>query len=353
MTDTTKKTPKTISKKKSNKKVKRKKHYPFAFSESTKKKSILGGGCFGKIYLMDHLIDQQKYAVKHIDIKKIQTFLTLFKGKPVSRPKTLDFIFNESKILAKLDHPNVTRYYNTRYTRDIIYISLEVMEGGNLEQAIIKKRFLKQPKLIYNILLQICKGLSYLHSQNIIHRDIKASNILLCDDNWESPKIKLGDFGLSCLMESSCYHQASNQSGAGDLFYRSPEAVAGQPYDTGDDDWAMGIVLLEMISCLILPNYVTGKVFSQYKDFQEYVDSIIEDYCLIENSYYKKLDIIVKGLLNKNPEERLTSNKILDINTHFIPCLSKNRSSTFDIKSKLSPISTDFVFTEEIRPKSA
>ena len=112
MTNTTKNTPKNISKKKSNKKVRRKKHYPFAFSESTKKKSILGGVCFGKIYLMNNLIDKQKYAVKHIDIKKIQTFLTLFKGKPISRPKTLDFIFNESKILAKLDHPNVTRYYN-------------------------------------------------------------------------------------------------------------------------------------------------------------------------------------------------------------------------------------------------
>ena len=80
--------------------------------------------------------------------------------------------------------------------------------------------------------------------------------ILLCDNNWENIKVKLGDFGLSCLLETGCYKQDTNQKGAGDLFYRSPEAVAGKPYDKGDDNWAMGIVLLEMVSCIILPNFI-------------------------------------------------------------------------------------------------
>ena len=339
-----------IKKKKS---TKRKKHYPYAFSKETKQKSMLGGGCFGKIYLMKNLIDNQKYAVKHIEIKKIQSFLTLLKGRPIPRSKTLEFIFNEAKILAKLNHENIIRYYNTRYTRDIIYISLEFMRGGNLEEAIIKKTFLKKPQLIYDILIQICSGLHYLHSEKILHRDIKASNILLCDNSIDNMKIKLGDFGLSSLLESGCYHQTNNQTGAGDLFYRSPEAVAGKAYDKGDDNWAVGIVLLEMISCLLLPKYVNGKIFSLYKDFDEYIDSIIEDYCMLENKYYKRLDTIVRGLLNKEPLERLTSDKILDINKHFLPCLTKNRSSTFNIKSKqLLPLD-NVSLEKEHRPKSA
>ena len=340
-----------IKKKKSTKR--RKKHYPYAFSKETKQKSMLGGGCFGKIYLMKNLIDNQKYAVKHIEIKKIQTFLTLLKGRPIPRSKTLEFIFNEAKILAKLNHENITRYYNTRYTRDIIYISLEVMGGGNLEEAIVKKTFLKKPQLIYNILIQICSGLHYLHSENILHRDIKASNILLCDNNIDNMKIKLGDFGLSSLLESGCYHQTNNQTGAGDIFYRSPEAVAGKAYDKGDDNWAVGIVLLEMISGIILSGFINGKIFSQYVNLQEYVDTIIEDYCMLENKYYKRLDTIVRGLLNKEPLERLTSDKILDINKHFLPYLVKNRSNTFDIKSRqLLPIE-NIILDKDVRPKSA
>ena len=155
------------------------------------------------------------------------------------------------------------------------------------------------------------------------------------------------------MLESGCYHQTNNQTGAGDIFYRSPEAVAGKAYDKGDDNWAVGIVLLEMISGIILSGFINGKIFSQYVNLQEYVDTIIEDYCMLENRYYKRLETIVRGLLNKEPLERLTSDKILDINKHFLPCLVKNRSSTFDIKSRqLLPLD-NVSLEKEHRPKSA
>tara|TARA_B110000046_G_scaffold140034_2_gene146573 strand:- start:12363 stop:13397 length:1035 start_codon:yes stop_codon:yes gene_type:complete len=293
---------------------KRGKHYPYKFSNLKKNASRLGRGFFGETFAMINTIDKKVYAVKHINIKKIQTTLYLLKRKPVTRSSTLEFIFNESKTLALLDHKNIIRYYNTRHTKDTIYISLELMKGGDLEQAIKKKKFFRQPNIMFNILIQICDGLSYLHNKNIIHRDIKASNILLETDDLENPIVKLGDFGLSCLLDGTHYDQKGKGNGAGDIFYRSPEAVSGQPYNEGDDNWAVGIVALELISSIILADCVSGNIFSQYKNFNVYIEQILEDNCMPHeaSSYYEKLVFIVRGLLNLDPEKRLTSGTIVN-----------------------------------------
>ena len=343
-----------MKKSKSNKKKtpKRGKHYPFKFTKSTKAKSLLGGGFFGKIYLMTNAVDKQNYAVKHINIKKIQTILTLLKARPIPRNQTIDFIFNEAKTLAKLNHPNIVRYYNTSYTRENIYISLEVAHGGNLETAIEKKKFHEKPNIIYNIAIQIASGLSYIHTQNMLHRDIKASNILLLTDQNEMPQIKLGDFGLSCLMDGTKYQQTKNQTGQGDMFYRSPEAATGQAYDKGDDNWAFGVVLLELISGVILSACVNGDIFSQYQNFDDYVEQIIEDHCFPcdNGSYYSRLAMITKNLLNKNPVDRITCDKIVTLDQHFLPCLNvKKRSKTFDGRCKsIEPTAPKFNINEKL-----
>ena len=298
----------------------KRKHYPFKF-EKTKDESLLGRGFFGDIYSMVDSNDKQTYAVKHINIKNIQKSLTLMRARPITNDKTLEFIMNESQILAKLNHPNIVRYYNTRYTKKIVYISFELMKGGNLENAIKKKRFFQKPDIIYNIILQICGGLSYLHANNILHRDIKASNILLLSEDWASPQIKLGDFGLSHLLESGRYHLNTKEKGEGDVFYRSPQEIAGIPYGRGNDNWAVGIIILELLSSIILCENITGKIFSQYVNFDDYVESILEDYCCIddtpENSEYSnRIKNIVLGLLKKNPKERMRSEEIINTSNY-------------------------------------
>lgn len=355
---------KNNSKKKTKKKTKnRGKYYPYKFTNLKKAASRLGGGFFGDIYSMVNTIDKKVYAVKHIDIKRIQTTLTLFKARPVPRSQTLEFIFNESKTLAALDHKNIIRYYNTRHTKDTIYISLELMKGGNLEQAIKKKRFINAPDKLYSVLTQMCSGLSYLHSKKMLHRDIKASNILLETTDYDNPVIKLGDFGLSCLLDGTHYHQKETGNGTGDIFYRSPEAATGQPYNEGDDNWAVGIVALELISSIVLYDCVSGKIFSQYKDFNVYIEQIVEDYCMPyeQGSYYEQLVFIVRGLLNVKPEERLTSGEIVDrYHTFTYKKRMDRRSSSLDLPSistrvevtKTISSSTDIYTNDIIRPKS-
>ena len=318
---------------------KRGKYYPYKFTNLKKSASRLGGGFFGDIYSMENTIDKKVYAVKHIDIKKIQTTLSLFKSRPVPISKTLEFIFNESKTLAALDHKNIIRYYNTQHTKDTIYISLELMHGGNLEQAIKKNLFMDSPDKLYSILTQICAGLNYLHGKNILHRDIKASNILLETTDYNNPVIKLGDFGLSCLLDGTHYDQKGKGNGAGDIFYRSPEAISGQPYNEGDDNWAVGTVALELISGYILYDCISGNIFSQYKDFNVYIEQIVEDYCMPyePGSYYEQLVFIVRGLLNVKPEDRLTSGQIVDRYNKFnYKKYMNRRCSSLDLPS-ISP----------------
>ena len=324
-----KKNNKKILKKKS---TKRSKYHPYKFKNKKKSKSFLGGGCFGSIYYMINTIDNQEYAVKHINIKKIQTTLTLFKNRPIPRSQTIEFIFNEAKTLAQLNHPNIVRYFNTKYTRQTIYISFEIAHGGNLEEAIIKKVFNNKANIIYNILIQIVSGLSYLHSKNILHRDIKASNILLLTDKYEIPQIKLGDFGLSCLMNGNQYYQTNNQNGQGDIFYRSPEAVAGKSYGKGDDNWAVGIILLELISGIILSKCISGDIFSIYQNFNDYIEQITDDYCFecTDDSYNSKLAMITKKLLNKEPDERITSEEIINIDNNSLPSISPSKKSNIN-----------------------
>lgn len=326
--------------KNSKKKIKKKgKYYPYKFTNLKKSASRLGGGFFGDIYSMENTIDKKVYAVKHIDIKKVKTTLSIFKSRPVTVSKTLEFIFNESKTLAALDHKNIIRYYNTQQTKDTIYISLELMKGGNLEQAIKKNLFMDSPDKLYSILTQICSGLNYLHNKKILHRDIKASNILLETTDNNNPIIKLGDFGLSCLLDGTHYDQKGKGNGAGDIFYRSPEAIAGQPYNEGDDNWAVGIVALELISGVILYDYVSGNIFSQYKNFNVYIEQIVEDYCMPyeTGSYYEQLVFIIRGLLNIKPEDRLTSGQIVDRYNKFnYKKFINRRCSSLDLPS-ISP----------------
>jgi serine/threonine protein kinase len=260
------------------------------------------------------------------------------------------------------------RYYNTRYTKRIVYISFEVMNGGNLENAIKKKSFFQKPDIIYNIILQICGGLSYLHANNILHRDIKASNILLLSEDWASPQIKLGDFGLSHLLESGRYHLNTKEKGEGDVFYRSPEEIAGIPYGRGNDNWAVGIIILEMLSSIILCENITGKIFSQYVNFDDYVETILEDYCCIddtpENSEYSnRIKNIVLGLLKKNPKERMRSEEIIntsnynsnDGNVTMLPSIKiinkPMRCNTFDSCMLKRNVSTTNIKPVTILPK--
>ena len=141
-------------------------------------KNKIGNGAYGEVYLGQDINTNKKYAIKKISKRKLLN-------------SEMNIYFNnELKILKNLKpHPNIIRFYSIESTILNHYIIEEYCNGGNLNQVIKKKMHLEKKAFSEDeakyIIKNILNGLSNLHSQNIIHRDLKTDNILLNYNNIE------------------------------------------------------------------------------------------------------------------------------------------------------------------------
>ncbi len=160
--------------------------------------------------------------------------------KIVSEPSC----FKEILALEKLHHSNIINFYEAFQVEDKLWIIMEFVEYGSLHD-IIKKHFpdgIKDPQMIASIAYQVIKGLEYLHSKNIIHRDIKSANVLI-NKNGD---VKLTDFGISKLLESR-EHKTSSMVGT--PCWMAPEVLElknEEGYNIKADIWSLGITLIEI-----------------------------------------------------------------------------------------------------------
>lgn len=143
----------------------------------------LGSGACGTVYLVHEYRTCEMYALKHI---KKNTLIDY---------KSCDKSLNEGKILQRLTHPCIVKMHDVLDRPDSVYITLELMKGGELLTRIQKKRFLTEAnsKIFF---YQMCDAIKYLHQNKITHRDLKPDNILLAS-NDENTLLKISDFGLS------------------------------------------------------------------------------------------------------------------------------------------------------------
>lgn len=121
-------------------------------------------------------------------------------------------IDSEITLLKKLSHPNIVEFKDYIKTKNHINIILEYLEGGSLGSALKTSGPLPE-YLINQLVKQILEGLSYIHSKNIIHRDIKAANLLIV----KSGKIKLADFGIAVVISETDKEKKQLHSLAGKL----------------------------------------------------------------------------------------------------------------------------------------
>jgi mitogen-activated protein kinase kinase kinase 1 len=163
------------------------------------KGGLIGKGSFGSVYKGS---DEKGsfFAVKEVSL---------------SDKKGLGLLRNEIAILKRLDHENIIQYYGTDRDEEMLYMFLELVSHGTLEQAYKNCPFKESQVSHYT--RQILQGLKYLHGCNVIHRDLKCANILVT----EFGNIKLADFGLSKCMEDS----QSLKPGVGSLLWMAPEVA--------------------------------------------------------------------------------------------------------------------------------
>jgi len=146
----------------------------------------------------------------------------------------------EARAASRLDHPNICVIHDVGETAGgQLYITMPCYEGETLAQRISRGPLPLDEAL--DIAIQVASGLAAAHTRNIVHRDVKPSNIMLTDDGG----IKVLDFGIAKVEN---LHLTSTGMSIGTIAYMSPEQLRGEPVDARTDVWALGVVLFEMLN---------------------------------------------------------------------------------------------------------
>ncbi len=257
--------------------------------ENYEKLKSIGKGNYGKAILCRNKIDKQLYVLKSINIGEMSE-------------DQVNSALMEVELLKSLKHPYIIKFINSFFYLKYLVIVMEYAECGDLSKIIKTQKKINIPlreEVIMNWFVQLCFAVKYLHDRKILHRDLKLSNIFICGNG----EVKLGDFGISKVLEST---NAFAQSIVGTPYYLSPEICNKEPYSYKSDIWSLGCLLYELFTC--------NHVF-EAKNISELCDKILKtDYKKISKVYSKESSNLVDLLLNKNPDERPDIDEILEMN---------------------------------------
>nr|WIL59949.1 nodulation protein [Melilotus officinalis] len=214
-------------------------------------KSVIARGTFGTVHR--GVYDTQDVAVKLLDWGE--------EGQRTeAEVSSLRAAFiQEVAVWHKLDHPNVTKFIGATMgsaelqiqtdtgligmPSNVCCVVVEYLAGGTLKSYLIKNRRRKLAfKVVIQLALDLARGLSYLHSQKIVHRDVKTENMLLD----KTRTVKIADFGVA-RVEASNPNDMTGETGT--LGYMAPEVLNGNPYNRKCDVYSFGICLWETYCC--------------------------------------------------------------------------------------------------------
>ena len=187
---------------------------------------LLGHGGMGEVYRAFDLILNQVVALK---------FLA---GAKMSEPALARFR-NEVRVARQVSHPNVCRVYDIGIFDGLHFISMEYLDGEDLDSLIRRIGRLAQDKAI-EFARKICAGLSAAHERGVLHRDLKPANIMI-DGRGQ---VRITDFGLAALAAEIPLSDLRSGTPA----YMSPEQKAGKEVTTRSDLYSLGLVLYEMFT---------------------------------------------------------------------------------------------------------
>ena len=189
----------------------------------------LGAGGMGVVY-------------KALDLKLERTVALKFLPHDIVVSDTdRERLLREARSASTLDHPNIGVIHGLEESDDHqFFIVMGYYEGATLAQKL--DQGVMPLRQAVDLAIQIASGLSAAHARNIVHRDIKPSNIIITPDNVA----KIVDFGLARVVASASATQSISLTGT--LPYMAPEQILGEPIDQRSDVWALGVVLVQMIT---------------------------------------------------------------------------------------------------------
>ncbi|KAF2144584.1 uncharacterized protein K452DRAFT_222876 [Aplosporella prunicola CBS 121167] len=203
------------------------------------KGQLIGKGTFGRVYLGMNMTTGELIAVKQVEVKPN------LGGTDKDRMKELvEALDREIDTMQHLDHPNIVQYLGCERKEFSISIFLEYIPGGSVGSC-LRKHGKFEEAVVSSLTRQTLDGLAYLHREGILHRDLKADNILLDLDGT----CKISDFGISKKTDNIYGNDITN-SMQGSVFWMAPEVIRsqGQGYSAKVDIWSLGCVVLEMFA---------------------------------------------------------------------------------------------------------
>lgn len=191
----------------------------------------IGQGAMGVVYkAVDPIIDRT-VAIKTINLNLSRQELEEYEAR----------FQQEIKAAGRLNHPNIVTIYDVGKTDQVAYMAMEFLEGNELKDIIASGQ-LPTPAQVVEIISQVADGLWFAHQQDIVHRDVKPSNIMVMAGGIA----KITDFGIARLPNSA----VKTMTGLilGSPRYMSPEQVIGKTIDARSDIFSLGVVLYEALT---------------------------------------------------------------------------------------------------------
>lgn len=246
---------------------------------------MVNKGGFGSIYIAKDLKTQKEVILKQVVCENDQD----------ASEKLGEFT-----PMIRLKHPNLISYLDLFLKVEseqfnICYI-MDYYKIGDLSKYITKKKrkeqFIEKVQ-VYNYSLQLLKGLDYLHDQDMMHRDLKAANVLISDD---FKNLVICDFGM--------VRELSNKSLActvlGTPTYMAPEITLEKPYNKTADTWSMGIILYELVTLnLNIMHYLKA-----LEDESKYHEKLKDDIIKVSKDFSSFADLVI-NMLQVDPLKRI------------------------------------------------
>jgi serine/threonine protein kinase len=195
-------------------------------------KSLIGEGGMGNVYLGEHTSIGRKVAIK------------VLRPELASNNEIRNRFKNEASVMAHLQHPGIVALHDYLEQDDGLYLIMEYVEGIEFTDLL---KSLDEPLPIdraKDIMKKVLSAFAYAHKNNIVHRDVKPSNILLT----KSDEVKVLDFGIAKLIGGAGFNLTKTGTQVGTVYYMSPEQVKAKELDHRSDVYSLGVTFYELLA---------------------------------------------------------------------------------------------------------
>lgn len=245
--------------------------------------SLLGQGAMGKVFLAEDTTLKRQVALKVVATSK---------DDPKAQAKAQQFV-REARAAAKLNHPSIVNVLEIDQQKDLLYIAMDLVQGGDVKQ-LIKNSGRIAPAKACDLAADAADALAFGHRLGVIHRDVKPSNLMLTREG----RCKLADFGLADLGDpNDDFRMPDGIIGTPSTI--APEVARGQPAQPASDQYSLGCTVWYML---------TGQPIFSGKNVREVLIKQANEPTPSLAEHCPDLpDVLIQGIetaLSKDPEER-------------------------------------------------